>query len=387
MDVSEILVRHSSAVHGRRNIHVAGKELRTAPTASAASAIGRRIEPSVFHRAEKRGVRVTGDNGSFSRNMNGQVEFRAYVARIVFVLLGVEEFAEEFVTNEFLTNAELLDFFIRKIVHRLRTAHKDRKIAVRRVLFDEIRRNKSAFRSFLYFVRKNVYEFDLIVRFRPLRDLVRENGVGEGATAVKQSQGALFVSFRDRFRKGAEGSDPAAARDPDHGIRVAQSFVSKVAKRRRRRYFIPDFPMVENILRNDAAAHSFDRQHIEPGKSVRGGRGDGVGTLKDLSLNIAADRKILSGGEEGEFFRSEFLVRSKVKALHIGGELFDLFDYEVLNVRMQFRGEFVRSVRIKIASGSSGRTVDRADPVRNNSGEGNAAQRFDFGFTHLTCPP
>ena len=143
----------------------------------------------------------------------------------------MEIFAEELVTDELTADTVFLDLLIGEVVHRLRSAHKDREVARRRVFLDEVGGDEAAFAARLFFVREDVYEADLVVRFRPFRDLVAEDGVFVGSAAVQEDERAGLVAFVDRLRERTEGGDAATARDADHGRRITQTLVGEVTER------------------------------------------------------------------------------------------------------------------------------------------------------------
>ena len=387
MDVAVQLIRHASAVHRFGDIHVAGQQFGVTPAASARTAVGRGIQPRRFHRAEKGSVRLAVDRGRFPRDRDGHLVGFLGIARIIGVFLGVEIFAEEFVTDELAADAEFFDLLIREIVHRLRSAHKDREIALGRIFLDEVCGDKAAFAARLLLIGKDVYEADLVVCFRPRRDLVAEDGVFVGAAAVEENEGAGFVALVDRLRQGAEGGDAAAARDTDHGLGVTQSLVGEVAEGGGNRHLHTFLPVVEDILGYDAAADPLDRQHIGAVQGVRGRGRDRVGTLIDLAVDIDAYTEILSRREPGEFFGARLFIGGEDDALHIGREGVDLLDHDVLRLGMQFGCEFVGIVFEQGLCGGVGRLADGAEPLGNDADEPGAGEFIDLGLAHLICPP
>ena len=373
MDIAEFLIRKPSAVHRRGDIHVAGKELRVAPTASAAAAVGRRVEPGRFHSAEQGGVCVAGDLGGLARDGDGQGKLILDVAGVIGALFGMEELTEQLVTHKLAADAQLFDLLIRKVVHRLRAAHKDGVVALGRVLLDEVGGDEAAFAALLLFIGKHIDKLDLVALFCPSVELVAEDGVRVGAAAVQKHQRAGFVTFVDRLCQSAEGGDAAAASDTDHGVGVTKPLVSEVAEGCRNGHFLPDLPVVQNKLRNDTAAHSLDGDHIKAVQGIGGGRRDGIGALEDLAVDIGANAEVLTRGEPSEGRSALVGVCREYDALHVGGELMDLFDHEVLRLGVQLRRELVGIVVEKVFCGGVGSLADGADPL------GDHADHLDAG--------
>ena len=268
MDVTEFLIRKPSAVHRGGDIHVAGDQFGVAPTASAAAAIGRGVQARRFHRAQEGSVCVAGDRRGHARDRHGQSKLLINVAGVIGALFGVEEFTEQLVPHKLATNAQFFNFLIRKVVHRLRSAHKDREVTVRRVFLDQVGGDKAAFAPLLLLVGEHVDQLDLVTLGRHFADLVAEDGVGVRTTAVQQDQRAGFIPFVDGFCKRAERRDAAAACNADHGFCIAQTLVREVTQRRGCRKLGAHRPVVQNVLRNDAAVHALDRQHIDAVQGV-----------------------------------------------------------------------------------------------------------------------
>ena len=176
----------------------------------------------------------------------------------------MEILSEEFVTDEFLSYTEFRYLFIARVVHRLRSAHKDGIIPFRRVFLYEFGGDKTGFVPFSFFVAKYVDEFYIVVFLRPSAYFIGKNSVGKGPATIQKHERTFFIPFVYSFRQSPERRYAATAGYTYYRLCVAQGFVCKISERCGSVKLGAHRKIIKHMSGSYSAVNAFYRYHIFP---------------------------------------------------------------------------------------------------------------------------
>ena len=273
-----LFIRPPAAIRLLRNKYISGHKLRTAPAAFSAPAPARCFDPSTLKSDQNRLPGCRRDHGLFrsaaDRDRKGLSDALGRISLMIFHMF---RDAQDLTAHKALRQPELRDLPVEEAVHGLRAADEDTGI-IKQVLSDQLRRDKSMFKSVLFLIRENVHDLYFRAYFRDLAKLLLKEDRILRSRTEEDRQIKFFDAVPYRPGHGQERRDTAAARKSEDIVTVPQVFIIELPLRIRNNDLVAEMQIFQHIVRRKASRIRLHRDTVFSFKRQLRGRAYGIGS-------------------------------------------------------------------------------------------------------------